>query len=481
MALILRNGTRAWRNGILPYRIKNSGFTAAALNNINRAIDHWNSNTNWQINQRTTQRDFVEFRVGQECSSPVGRQGGRQFINLANNCGFGASVHEIGHAIGFHHEHNRGDRNNFVIVMRDRINPDAYSRNFIQVSQEEYLDHGDYDFDSIMHYSRRAFLRTKRYDWSAGWTTSEFYEANGNTYLFLLKAANGIVHVHDMGGNFDFVGREIERHDWSNDWTNVRFYSIRNRSFMFLLKSGNGKVHIHQTNNEGTVGRQIQRQDWSDGWTTSEFYEVNGNTFLFLLKAGNGRVHIHRMNNNGTLGRQIERHDWSSGWTNVEFYEVAGRIFMFLLKTRSGRVHIHQINSNGTVGNEVQRYNWSSGWTTSEFYSINGRTYLFLLKVRDGIVHIHRMNNNGTVGRQIQSFDWSSGWTNIRFYTSGTAKYMWLLKSGSGIVHIHRMNNNGTVGRETTISPKMTIYSPRTIGQRRGLSAGDIAAANDRV
>ena len=35
-------------------------------------------------------------------------------------------VHEIGHVVGFWHEHTRPDRNDFVIIMRDNIKNGQY-------------------------------------------------------------------------------------------------------------------------------------------------------------------------------------------------------------------------------------------------------------------------------------------------------------------------------------------------------------------
>jgi hypothetical protein len=45
--------------------------------------------------------------------------------------------------------------------------------------------------------------RVVGYKWTEGWTTSEFYEINDESYLFLLKekgfsASNKNVHIHKM-------------------------------------------------------------------------------------------------------------------------------------------------------------------------------------------------------------------------------------------------------------------------------------------
>ena len=57
------------------------------------------------------------------CCSYVGRKGnGRQGISIGKNCDkFGIVVHEIGHTVGFWHEHTRPDRADFVNIFRENI------------------------------------------------------------------------------------------------------------------------------------------------------------------------------------------------------------------------------------------------------------------------------------------------------------------------------------------------------------------------
>ncbi|MEQ2182549.1 hypothetical protein GOODEAATRI_023427, partial [Goodea atripinnis] len=59
------------------------------------------------------------------CCSYVGRRGGGpQAISIGKNCDkFGIVVHEIGHVIGFWHEHTRPDRDEHVSIIRDNIQP----------------------------------------------------------------------------------------------------------------------------------------------------------------------------------------------------------------------------------------------------------------------------------------------------------------------------------------------------------------------
>lgn len=59
------------------------------------------------------------------CCSYVGRRGrGPQAISIGKNCDkFGIVVHELGHVIGFWHEHTRPDRDEHVVIIRDNIQP----------------------------------------------------------------------------------------------------------------------------------------------------------------------------------------------------------------------------------------------------------------------------------------------------------------------------------------------------------------------
>ena len=55
---------------------------------------------------------------------------GPQAISIGKNCDkFGVVVHELGHVVGFWHEHTRPDRDNHVTIVKNNIMPgkNAYS------------------------------------------------------------------------------------------------------------------------------------------------------------------------------------------------------------------------------------------------------------------------------------------------------------------------------------------------------------------
>jgi hypothetical protein len=123
------------------------------------AIDHWNTSMpGHQFVGRTTETSYVDFvraMSASTCASYVGRIGGRQTIEVGDYCSYGSVVHEIGHSVGLWHEQSREDRNKYVKVLWENIQPDKAS-NFLQ-NLLDGDDIGAYDYGSIMHYPALGF------------------------------------------------------------------------------------------------------------------------------------------------------------------------------------------------------------------------------------------------------------------------------------------------------------------------------------
>lgn len=95
------------------------------------------------------------------CCSFVGKRGnGGQAISIGKNCDkFGIVVHELGHVVGFWHEHTRPDRENHVVIDKHNI-ISGQEYNFNKLTSEDVDSLGlPYDYDSIMHYAKNTFSR----------------------------------------------------------------------------------------------------------------------------------------------------------------------------------------------------------------------------------------------------------------------------------------------------------------------------------
>ena len=92
------------------------------------------------------------------CSSYIGRRGGKQAVTIGPNCGeVGNAIHELGHVIGFAHEHSRPDRDDYVTVLWNNVDP-SFRANFCKFKAADVNSLGvGYDYGSVMHYSSMAF------------------------------------------------------------------------------------------------------------------------------------------------------------------------------------------------------------------------------------------------------------------------------------------------------------------------------------
>ena len=152
-----------WSNGVVPFTVDE---TMPLINKvaIYQAIATWQKQSNLEFielnsKNRYNYKDYIDFvpAAGTECSSEVGRVGGRQAINLAPRCNPMNTVHEIGHAIGLWHEQSRADRAQYVRIVWENIE-ESHKHNFDQ-HLSDGKDFGEYDYESVMHYSEYSFSK----------------------------------------------------------------------------------------------------------------------------------------------------------------------------------------------------------------------------------------------------------------------------------------------------------------------------------
>jgi len=72
---------------------------------------------------RTTEVDYVHIMSGKGCYSEIGRKTGQQFLSLERGVctSVETTIHELLHALGFAHEHNRPDRDKYIRINEDNL------------------------------------------------------------------------------------------------------------------------------------------------------------------------------------------------------------------------------------------------------------------------------------------------------------------------------------------------------------------------
>jgi len=159
----------------VPYSIA-SGFTYAQIDEIREALREWEEKSDYTFVENPGADQRIRFKPhDSRCfSTGVGRVGRFEAlfgsdvreVRLADGCFFakdpsgvtvqhhGIVMHEIGHALGFYHEQARKDRSDHVYYYKYNVKSSGRS----QYDKEGDL-FGDYNFNSIMHYTDTSFGR----------------------------------------------------------------------------------------------------------------------------------------------------------------------------------------------------------------------------------------------------------------------------------------------------------------------------------
>ncbi|GBN35299.1 Astacin-like metalloprotease toxin 1 [Araneus ventricosus] len=72
----------------------------------------------------------------------------------------GTILHELGHTVGFFHEHSRSDRDDWITIFWENIKKGQESQ-FARLEPEKNLLLAPFDFNSIMLYGSYSFSKDK--------------------------------------------------------------------------------------------------------------------------------------------------------------------------------------------------------------------------------------------------------------------------------------------------------------------------------
>lgn len=149
------NPQQLWPQGRIPYMFDpSSGFSAQERSVFAAAIQQYHDRTCIKLYPRTNEQKYIRFYRGNGCNSPVGMVG-RNDVSIGQGCvHVGTIVHEIMHSVGFWHEQSRPDRDQYISIVWNNIQPQfkfAYD-----IAQGSRLIER-YDYLSVMHYDQFAF------------------------------------------------------------------------------------------------------------------------------------------------------------------------------------------------------------------------------------------------------------------------------------------------------------------------------------
>ncbi|XP_065061447.1 zinc metalloproteinase nas-6-like [Rhopilema esculentum] len=133
---------------------------------ISEAIAEIEKFTCVRFRMREKKKDdyFLKFFKGNGCWSFIGLRKDKEKVGQKVSIGDGCEkkgevIHQIMHAFGFLNEHTREDRDIYVEINWENILPDK--KKYFRISKEfvqNFLG-SDYDYNSIMHYSRNKYSK----------------------------------------------------------------------------------------------------------------------------------------------------------------------------------------------------------------------------------------------------------------------------------------------------------------------------------
>jgi len=168
---------RRWPQNIIPYQ-----FDSSVLNHperrrlIEQAMHEWQAVTCLRFEpfslilaRQLGHRQRMFFQTHKEgCFADIGFKDPRRFgnainrVNLDPTCWYKRTIlHEIGHGLGLFHQHARPDRNEYLDVFEDNVNPKQLDQ--FEIPMSKWLVDLDptipYDYNSIMHYGKYYFAK----------------------------------------------------------------------------------------------------------------------------------------------------------------------------------------------------------------------------------------------------------------------------------------------------------------------------------
>uniref|UniRef100_A0A914I4P3 Metalloendopeptidase n=1 Tax=Globodera rostochiensis TaxID=31243 RepID=A0A914I4P3_GLORO len=181
-----------WTNNEIPF-LFSAKFNERQKRAIREALAVLEDSSCFRFIPRSKQRDFLFFDMREGCFSFVGKVGGRQLLSLAAGCLHDYIIwHEVMHALGLEHEHQRPDRDRFIRIHWENVEADKHL-NFEKIPQTDVDLYHNYDYHSLMHYDSTAFGKTDT--------------GTGEPMMTMEPLRDGV----QLTDNFELTGFDVEK------------------------------------------------------------------------------------------------------------------------------------------------------------------------------------------------------------------------------------------------------------------------------
>jgi len=141
----------------VPY-IFTSNIKKKVKENLRKVFKELEARTCLRFVNRTIETEYIYYKQNSGCNTnSLGRNGGG--VHVSPCVSLRSAAHETIHALGFPHEQDRADRDNFIEVVKENLTPGG---KHVYDKRPYFFQKTPYDYCSIMQYSTNGFSKNRK-------------------------------------------------------------------------------------------------------------------------------------------------------------------------------------------------------------------------------------------------------------------------------------------------------------------------------